>query len=89
MKRERLEDTPRKTSGGFYYLSPKERLARRLARGTAENSVPADPTVSRLMRTIAECRELEKQTWAKLTTYLATGRTIVRLRLEDADQETG
>jgi hypothetical protein len=44
----------------------------------------ADATVARLMRTIAECKALERQTWAKLTTYLATGRTIVRERLEEA-----
>lgn len=88
MKRERLEP-PRKTRGGFRYLSPQQRLERRLARGTAANRVPADPTVARLMRTIAECKERERQSWAKLATYLATGRTVVRERLyEDADLPT-
>jgi hypothetical protein len=45
------------------------------------------PGATRLMRTITECKMLERQTWAKLNTYLATGRTVVRERLyEDADQ---
>jgi hypothetical protein len=37
--------------------------------------------VPRLMRTIADCKAREKETWAKLANYLATGRTIVRERL--------
>jgi hypothetical protein len=86
MKRERLEP-PRKTRGGFRYLSPKERLERRLARGTAANRIPADPTVARLMQTIADCKEQEKQAWAMLSAYLATGRTVVRLRLEEPEPQ--
>jgi hypothetical protein len=50
-----------------------------------ERKRTADPTVARLMRTIAQCKEQEKQAWAMLSTYLATGRTIVRLRLEDPE----
>lgn len=47
----------------------------------------ADPTVARLMQTIADCKAREKRAWGMLTTYLATGRTIVRLRLEDPEPE--
>jgi hypothetical protein len=47
----------------------------------------ADATVARLMRTIAQCKEQEKQAWAMLSTYLATGRTVVRLRLEDEEPQ--
>lgn len=50
-----------------------------------DRKVGADPTVARLMRTIADCKALEKRTWEMLSTYLATGRTRVRLRLEDTD----
>jgi hypothetical protein len=65
----------------------KARLAGKKRRQRRADRTEADPTVARLMRTIAECRELEKQTWTKLTTYLATGRTVVRERLyEDMDQ---
>ncbi|MEY9731731.1 hypothetical protein [Bradyrhizobium yuanmingense] len=50
-------------------------------RRRVKSSMPADPTVLRLMKTISACRAREREAWAMLSNYLATGRTIIRERL--------
>ncbi|WP_128089502.1 hypothetical protein [Bradyrhizobium viridifuturi] len=56
---------------------------RRCKLAAPKSLVPADATFIQLMKAISERRNEDERAWSLLSSYLATGRTIVRERLPD------